>query len=59
MNMPDHVASPNYRISFTFLSVVLPGKTEEVAYDYARRLRMHHLSEADNPPEHKVIDPSS
>ncbi len=59
--IPDgylHVASPNYRIAFAFRSVVLPGKTEKDAYDYAQRLKMYYLSEANNPPEQKFIDPS-
>jgi hypothetical protein len=53
-----HVASPNYRIAFAFRSVVLPGKTQKDAFDYAHRLRMYYLSEAASPPEQKFIDPS-
>lgn len=53
-----HVASPNYRIAFAFRSVVLPGKTQKDAFDYAHKLRMYYQSEAANPPEQKFIDPS-
>ncbi|TWT50651.1 hypothetical protein Pla22_33940 [Rubripirellula amarantea] len=53
-----HVASPNYRIAFAFRSVVLPGKTQRDAFDYAHRLKMYYLSEAADPPEQKFIDPS-
>lgn len=53
-----HVASPNYRIAFAFRSVVLPGKTQKDAFDYAHRLKMYYLSDAANPPEQKFIDPS-
>ena len=54
-----HVVSPNYRIAFAFRSIVLPGKTQKDAFDYAHRLRMYYLSEAANPPEQKFIDPSN
>jgi hypothetical protein len=53
-----HVASPNYRIAFAFRSVVLPGKTQKDAFNYAHRLKMYYLSDAANPPEQKFIDPS-
>jgi hypothetical protein len=53
-----HVASPNYRIAFAFRSVVAPGKTAVDAHAYSQRLRMYYLSEADNPPEQKFVDPS-
>lgn len=53
-----HVASPNYRIAFAFRSVVLPGKTQKDAFDYAHRLKMYYLSDAAGPPEQKFIDPS-
>ncbi len=52
-----HVVSPNYRIAFAFRSIVMPGKTQKDAYDYAHRLRMYYLSEAANPPAQKFIDP--
>ncbi|WP_293061587.1 DUF1214 domain-containing protein [Okeania sp. SIO2B3] len=52
-----HVPSPNYRIAFAFRSVVLPGKTLEDAYEYAKRTRIYYLSEADEPPEPRFIDP--
>jgi hypothetical protein len=54
-----HVVSPNYRIAFAFRSIVLPGKTQKDAFNYAHRLRMYYLSEAANPPEQKFIDPSN
>ena len=53
-----HVASPNYRIAFAFRSVRAPGKTAEDAYNYAKRLRMYYLSEANSPPQQKFIDPA-
>ena len=53
-----HVPSPNYRIAFAFRSVVLPGKTQKDAFEYAHRLKMYYLSDAANPPEQKFIDPS-
>jgi hypothetical protein len=53
----QHVKSPNYRIMFAFRSVRGPGKTEQDAYTYAKRMRMYYLSEAANPPGQKFIDP--
>lgn len=52
-----HVASPNYRITLAFRSIVTPGKTQKDAYNYAHKLRMYYLSEAGNPPQQKFIDP--
>jgi hypothetical protein len=52
-----HVASPNYRIAFAFRSVAAPGKTAADAYRYTQKLRMYYLSEAENPPEQRFIDP--
>lgn len=51
------VASPNYRIAFAFRSIRAPGKSVADAYAYAKRLRMYYLSEANNPPEQRFIDP--
>lgn len=53
-----HVSSPNYRIAFAFRSVPPAGKTAADAYAYAKRLRMYPLSQAQNPPQQKFIDPS-
>lgn len=53
-----HVDSPNYRIAFAFRSIVLPGKTQKDAFDYAHRLRMYYFSDAANKPTQKFIDPS-
>lgn len=52
-----HVASPNYRIALAFRSVPAPGKTADDAYQYAKKLRMYYLAEADNPPEQRFLDP--
>ena len=52
-----HVPSPNYRIALAFRSVVAPGKTVQDAYEYGKRMRMYFLSEADDPPEQRFIDP--
>jgi hypothetical protein len=52
-----HVPSPNYRIALAFRSVVAPGKTVQDAYEYGKRMRMYYLSEAENPPEQRFIDP--
>jgi len=52
-----HVVSPNYRIAFAFRSVRAPGKSAKDAYNYAKKLRMYYLSEADHPPEQRFIDP--
>ena len=52
-----HVASPNYRIALAFRSIVPPGKSAADAYAYSKRLRMYYLSEADNPPQQKFVDP--
>ncbi|WP_148861332.1 DUF1254 domain-containing protein [Marinobacter fonticola] len=53
-----HIASPNYRIALAFRSVPASGKTATDAYNYAKRLRMYYLSEAENPPQQTFIDPS-
>jgi hypothetical protein len=58
--IPDgyiHVASPNFRVALAFRSVPAPGKTVADAYRYAQKLRMYNLSEADNPPQQRFIDP--
>jgi len=52
-----HVASPNYRIALAFRSIVAPGKTQKDAFNYAQKLRLYYLSEADNPPEQKFVNP--
>ncbi|MDA0814069.1 MAG: DUF1214 domain-containing protein [Verrucomicrobia bacterium] len=52
------VQSSGYRIAFAFRSVKLAGATNEDAYNYARKLRMYYLSEAENPPEQTFVDPS-
>ena len=52
-----HVASPNYRVAFALRSVPAAGKTSKDAYAYAQRLRMYFLSEANNPPKQKFVDP--
>jgi hypothetical protein len=52
-----HVASPNYRLALAFRSVAAPGKTAADAYRYTQKLRMYYLSEADNPPKQRFIDP--
>jgi hypothetical protein len=52
-----HLPSPNYRIALAFRSVVAPGKTIADAHAYAQRMRMYYLSEADNPPEQRFLDP--
>jgi hypothetical protein len=51
------VASPNYRIAFAFRSVPAPSKSAADAYAYAKRLRMYYLSEVNNPPQQRFIDP--
>lgn len=51
------IASPNYRITLAFRSIVQPGQTQQDAFDYSHRLRMYPLSEAGNPPEQKFVDP--
>lgn len=51
------VASPNYRIAFAFRSVPAPGKTAADAYAYAKRLRMYYLSEVENKPQQRFVDP--
>src|SRR5215475_5760340 len=53
------VASPNYRVAFAFRSVPAPGKTVDDAHAYAQRLRMYYLSEADNPPKQRFVDPAN
>ncbi|MDM0021629.1 DUF1254 domain-containing protein [Variovorax saccharolyticus] len=58
--IPDgyiHIPSPNYRVAFAFRSVPVPGKTTADAYEYAKRLRMYYLYEAENPPKQRFIDP--
>ena len=52
-----HVPSPNYRIALAFRSIVAPGKTQKDAFDYAQKLRLYYLSEADSPPTQKFVDP--
>jgi hypothetical protein len=52
-----HVPSPNYRIALAFRSIIAPGKTQKDAFNYAQRLRMYYLSEADNPPKQMFVDP--
>jgi len=52
------VASPNYRIALAFRSIPAPGKTVADAYSYAKRLRMYYLSQVDNPPQQRFIDPA-
>ena len=54
-----HVASPNFRIAFAFRSVPAPGKTLADAYAYSKKLRMYYLSEADNPPQQRFVDPAN
>ncbi len=58
--VPDgyiHVASPNYRIALAFRSIVAEGMTEQDAYNYAHKLRIYYLSEAESPPKQKFLDP--
>lgn len=58
--IPDgylQVPSPNFRIALAFRSVPAPGKSVADAYRYAQKLRMYYLSEADNPPEQRFVDP--
>ncbi|MVV48088.1 DUF1254 domain-containing protein [Pseudomonas sp. PB120] len=52
-----HVPSPNYRIALAFRSVRAPGKTADDAYQYAKKLRMYYLADANNPPQQRFIDP--
>jgi hypothetical protein len=52
-----HVPSPNFRIALAFRSVPAPGKSAADAYAYAKKLRMYFLSEAENPPEQRFVDP--
>jgi hypothetical protein len=52
-----HVPSPSYRLAFAFRSIPAPGKTAADAYQYAKRLRMYFLSEANNPPPQRFYDP--
>lgn len=52
-----HVKSPNYRIMFAFRTVRAPGKSEQETYAYTKRLRMYYLSQANNPPEQRFLDP--
>lgn len=54
-----HVPSPNFRVAFAFRSVQAPGKTTEDAYHYSKRLRMYYLSEAQNPPKQRFVDPGT
>lgn len=58
--IPDgyiHVPSPNYRIAFAFRSVPGQGKTTEDAHQYAKKLRIYYLADAENPPEQRFVDP--
>lgn len=58
--IPDghvHIASPSYRIALAFRSIPAPGKSAADAHAYAQRLRMYYLSEADNPPPQRFVDP--
>lgn len=50
------VRSPNYRISFAFRSIKLPGMTDEDAHAYAQKLRMYPLVEAANPKPTRFAD---
>jgi hypothetical protein len=50
------VRSPNYRISFAFRSIKLPGMTDEDAHAYAQKLRMYPLAEAANPKPTRFVD---
>lgn len=52
-----HVASPSFRISLGFRSIVQQGKTNEDAFNFSHKLRMYYLSEAANPPEQRFVDP--
>lgn len=59
-NIPEgyiHVGSPNFRIGFALRSVVLKGKPQKDAVDYAHKLRIYYLQDAANPPEQKFINP--
>ncbi|MCH4823887.1 DUF1254 domain-containing protein [Gramella lutea] len=40
-----HVSSPSYRIAFVFRSIRLKDKTEEDAYNYAKKLKMYYLKD--------------
>ena len=51
-----HVASPSYRIALAFRSIKAPGKTDNDAYNYSKKLRMYRLSQANNKPEQKFWD---
>lgn len=51
-----HIESPNFRIQVAFRSIPAPGKTEKDAIEYAKRLRVHYLSQDANPPKQKFID---
>ena len=53
-----HVASPNYRIALAFRSIPAPGKSVADAYEYAKRMRMYYLSQQENPPKQRFIDPA-
>ena len=52
-----HVASPTYRLVFAFRSIPAPGKSTADASQYAKKLRMYFLSQADNPPQQRFYDP--
>ena len=52
-----HVASPNFRIGFALRSIVVAGKTQEDAVNYAQRLRIYYLKDSANPPEQKFVNP--
>jgi len=50
-----HVPSSSYRIAFVFRSIRLKGKTEEDAFNYAKRLKMYYLSDGE-PSQQKFVD---
>ncbi|MGF6573886.1 hypothetical protein ABH945_006007 [Paraburkholderia sp. GAS333] len=54
-----HVASPNYRITMAFRSIVQPGKTVDDAFNFSHRLRLYYLSDAANPPQQRFVDPGN
>jgi len=51
------VQSPGNRILLVFRSVRGPGATDEDAYAYTKKMRMYYLSEANNIPEQRFLDP--
>jgi hypothetical protein len=50
------VRSTTYRIAFAFRSIALPGMTREDTNAYARKLRIHPLSQAEDPPATRFVD---